>query len=711
MRKLVLGLLLFLFALVCYGQNPTAQTINSGATLPTGCTPSNTNVFILISGGVGTPYYCSAANTWTVWTGGGGSGCTSMGAANTVQKADGVGGCAASSITDTSSSTLIGTTNVSAYRMTLQIASLGQDPLAILNQAGSQIATLVNNGTWNASGYAIGSTWLMAGAQMQLANSNSIGWSGTGAYSGTKDVGLGRDALGVVGVTDGILGTNYRDMKMRNLTLTGSCTGCATGTVTSIATTAPITGGTITTTGTIACATCVTSAASLTSTAIMTGAGSQGSQTPNSSATVDSSGNLALPGNAAMGVGSGLPGNTGTSFYTNDGSTGTANNKLVKISAGSTVVTMGTTDTDGAVGICLNNATSTCGTTGNANVVFGGVVGCVFDGATTLGHFVQISATTGGDCHDAGATRPGTGQVIGTVLTTNVGAGTYNVALLLNAPTSTAGNITVGSTTISGGTSTQCLYDNAGVVGTQACGGSGSVQAPIAIGSLPGSHTAGAYYPWFTDSPLAAYDNGSTYDYALPGWGAVTRPQAAANFTTLNFTGASLTDANGGLRFRAPANGGGTNSLRFAYVTATPYPTPPFSRTICFIPTFLGINYWLAGFAISDGTAYTHFPIGVDSNINTEYHLEVSNWTNATTFSAAVGSNPWMPKGQLICETYNDDGTNINIYFSSDPNDLTEAVAFSRTRTTFLTPTRLGIGLNIPQATTTGSILILHSTL
>jgi hypothetical protein len=52
-----------------------------------------------------------------------------------------------------------------------------------------------------------------------------------------------------------------------------------TGTVTSVATTGPITGGTFTTSGTIACATCVTSGASLTSNAIMTGAGSQASQT------------------------------------------------------------------------------------------------------------------------------------------------------------------------------------------------------------------------------------------------------------------------------------------------------------------------------------------------------------------------------------------------------------------------------------------------
>lgn len=47
------------------------------------------------------------------------------------------------------------------------------------------------------------------------------------------------------------------------------------GTVTSVATTSPITGGTFTTSGTIGCATCVTSAASLTANRIVLGGGSQ----------------------------------------------------------------------------------------------------------------------------------------------------------------------------------------------------------------------------------------------------------------------------------------------------------------------------------------------------------------------------------------------------------------------------------------------------
>ena len=71
-----------------------------------------------------------------------------------------------------------------------------------------------------------------------------------------------------------------------NITLTPSstgltigATGLGSGSVTSVVTTSPITGGPITTTGTIACATCVTSAASLSSNAVMIGGAGQASST------------------------------------------------------------------------------------------------------------------------------------------------------------------------------------------------------------------------------------------------------------------------------------------------------------------------------------------------------------------------------------------------------------------------------------------------
>lgn len=87
------------------------------------------------------------------------------------------------------------------------------------------------------------------------------------------------------------------------------------GGVTSVATTSPLGGGTITTTGTLTCSTCVTSSASLTSTAIMTGGGSQGSQTPSSGSTLSSGGNMVLAGTITA-TGMGLTGsNAGYSYW------------------------------------------------------------------------------------------------------------------------------------------------------------------------------------------------------------------------------------------------------------------------------------------------------------------------------------------------------------------------------------------------------------
>ncbi len=92
--------------------------------------------------------------------------------------------------------------------------------------------------------------------------------------------------------------------------LTGlwDCTGAAggSGTVTSIATTSPITGGTITATGTIACATCVTSSVTQTADRILKGNGTK--DTVVSGASIDSSDKGAFPGGMDLGTGSGKTG-------------------------------------------------------------------------------------------------------------------------------------------------------------------------------------------------------------------------------------------------------------------------------------------------------------------------------------------------------------------------------------------------------------------
>jgi hypothetical protein len=63
------------------------------------------------------------------------------------------------------------------------------------------------------------------------------------------------------------------------------------------------------------------------------------------------------------------------------------------------------------IGVCQAN----CGGSGPARIVTRGMASCVFDGPAEAGHYVQISASSAGQCHDAGASRPASGQVLGFV--------------------------------------------------------------------------------------------------------------------------------------------------------------------------------------------------------------------------------------------------------------------------------------------------------
>jgi hypothetical protein len=100
------------------------------------------------------------------------------------------------------------------------------------------------------------------------------------------------------------------------------------------------------------------------------------------------------------------------SFGLANSATGTTLNTLTKVVVNGGVPQaeiVATTDTSGAVGITtLGN-----GTTGTAIVTRSGIAPCVFDNTVVAGHFVQIAPGTAGDCHDAGATRPTSGQIIG----------------------------------------------------------------------------------------------------------------------------------------------------------------------------------------------------------------------------------------------------------------------------------------------------------
>ncbi|MDP9159463.1 MAG: hypothetical protein M3O09_04445, partial [Acidobacteriota bacterium] len=206
---------------------------------------------------------------------------------------------------------------------------------------------------------------------------------------------------------------------------------------------------------------------------------------------------------------------------TNQGTTGTTLNKLAKITgAPATAVLAATTDTSGITGIVVDNA----GVTGSAAIAREGQAPCAFDGATTSGDYVQISSTVAGDCHDAGASYPTTGQVLGRVLSTNAAAGTFAVLAVPEVQ--------------SGGTAVASVFGRTGtVVATSGDYAVAQVSgaAPLASPALTGTPTA----------PTAAASDNSTkiattayvQSQTCPIW--FTTPNAASTvsfITTANKT-------------------------------------------------------------------------------------------------------------------------------------------------------------------------------
>ena len=284
----------------------------------------------------------------------------------------------------------------------------------------------------------------------------------------------------------------------------------ATG-VTSVATTSPITGGTITSTGTIACATCVTSAASLTSTAIMTGGGSQASQTPSATATLNSSGNMSLPGTLAV------TGHLTFEGVTSTGATGTGN---LVFATSPTLVTpaLGTPSSatlTNATGLPVGGISAIAANTTVANVTSGSasptaaaipsgiqnyVAGTGYNQATAHQMAAPLACSgsasaTAPTCTTSPSFTPATGDCLNVTWgATNTGALTLNV----NSTSAAAVQKWLGSALASGdvvnGKTTQVCFDGTNWqldnIGNAPAGGGGdTITSPNSTLTVGGTST------------------------------------------------------------------------------------------------------------------------------------------------------------------------------------------------------------------------------
>lgn len=108
----------------------------------------------------------------------------------------------------------------------------------------------------------------------------------------------------------------------------------------------------------------------------------------------------------------------------NDATTGTFANGPVKTAANPLQVVGTAAGDQDARGLCILN----CGKTGSAVISLLGFANCVFDGSVVAQDWVQISPTAAHECHDAGPIRPTHGKLLGVVVTSASGPGSYEIA-------------------------------------------------------------------------------------------------------------------------------------------------------------------------------------------------------------------------------------------------------------------------------------------
>lgn len=113
---------------------------------------------------------------------------------------------------------------------------------------------------------------------------------------------------------------------------------------------------------------------------------------------------------------------------TNNTGTGTTVNLLAKLAASNTVTVSTTSDTTGALGVCVSG----CGASGSSRIAYSGNVLLVADNTVAANDWIIHGTSTGGRGRSAGGTKPTSGQVIGRARTGASAGSTFTVLLDLS---------------------------------------------------------------------------------------------------------------------------------------------------------------------------------------------------------------------------------------------------------------------------------------
>ena len=322
--------------------------------------------------------------------------------------------------------------------------------------------------------------------------------------------------------------------------------------------------------------------------------------------------------------------------FTNDGSTGTTNALIAKLSANNTVVKVGTSDTE-AVGIVVSGGN----TTGSSQVAVLGSAACMFDNTSTAGHYVQISTGTAGDCHDAGATLPTSGgTIIGKVIDGGA-AGSHNVELTITPPGATGGTSTPCTTT-----ALSLQYNNAGAFGCLAEYTYASSTITVSSAGVLDLATNVATFKYGPKAPWVSDTDGicGAVSSCPAGFVVVTGTNTDASFAT-----------NVAVAQNIPASG---RSIRVSYGFDTSNPSSP-SNIVLKLNACLTAN-------LTTGASYTCSSGGVA--------LWTSNAGQAGTASVTKSFN-------LVCDVVG--GGSNTLYTSCNTNGMIGVASNTAVKSTF----------------------------
>ncbi len=239
------------------------------------------------------------------------------------------------------------------------------------------------------------------------------------------------------------------------------------------------------------------------------------------------------------------------------------------------------------------------------------------------------------------------------------------------------------------------------------CGGGASITQGT-FASLPGTCTTNDLYVY----TIAKYNparcsSTNTWSQFYPLVGLITLPPSTAGYAWGSTQGsAAISNTNGAWEFSDPT---GSNQLRYFYKNAS-YPVATYTFTVGLTATGVEFDNSFIGIGVSDGTKFIECHIGYNSGNVTSPGTLCFSWTNQTTVSALAGTaRPIASLSSPSFLTVSDDlASTITFYWSDDINVPTKYTLYSASRTAILTPSRIGVDMNVTASNFASNGTIFH---